>query len=163
MSPSTATISAYRAPMRTLRVDDGTAAEWAIAAGVVGLDGAIQAQVDSLDEVLAAVDLELDERTARRIRRFTLTPAGSLVWTQDRSGRLHLGRLGNGQRYARDADALRLGLPHERDCEWAAGPVPVELVPAAVSEAFARGGRNWQQIRADDGASARLWERLKDS
>ena len=163
MSPSTATTSAYRAPMRTLRVDDGTAAEWAISAGVVGLDGAIQAQVDNLDEVLAAVDLELDERTARRIRRFTLTPAGSLIWTRDRRGGLHLGRLGGGQRYARDADALRLGLPHRRDCEWGAGPVPVDLVPAAVRETFARGGRNWQQIRADDGASARLWEHLEGS
>lgn len=161
MSPSTATTSAYRAPMRTLRADDGTAAEWAIAAGVVGLDGAIQAQVDSLDDVLAAVDLELDERTARRIRRFTVTPAGSLVWTRDRRGGLHLGRLGDGQRYARDDVALRLGLPHQRDCEWAAGPVPVELVPAAVVETFNRGGRNWQENRSDGGASQILWDRLE--
>ena len=159
-SSASSTIAAYRAPMRTLQVDDGTAAEWAIAAGVVGLDGAVRSPADDLQDVLAMVDLELDERTARRIRRFTLAPAGSLVWTRDRSGGLHLGRLGGGQRYARDTVARRMGLPHQRDCDWAAGPVPVELVPAAVVETFARGGRNWQQIRADGGASARLWERL---
>lgn len=163
MTSDAAITSAYRAPMRTLTVDDGSAAEWAVAAGVVGLDGAIQARVDSLDEVLAAVDLELDERTARRIRRFTLTPAGSLVWTRDRRSGLHIGRLGSGQRYARDEVALRLGLPHQRDCEWAAGPVPVELVPAAVIQTFQRGGRNWQEIRADGGASRRLWEQLDGS
>jgi hypothetical protein len=160
MTPSSVILSAYRAPMRTLKVDDGTAAEWAIAAGVVGLDGAVRTEPESLDDALAAVDLQLDERTARRIRRFTLAPAGSLVWTRDRSGGLHLGRLGDGQRYVRDAVARQMGLPHQRDCDWAAGPVPVELVPAAVIETFARGGRNWQQIRADGGASARLWEQL---
>ena len=160
MTPSSVILSAYRAPMRTLSVDDGTAAEWAIATGVVGLDGAVPTKAECLDEVLTAVDLELDERTARRIRRFTLAPAGSLVWTRDRSGGLHLGRLGRGQRYAHDADAHQLGLPHQRDCDWAAGPVPAGLVPAAVIETFARGGRNWQQIRADGGASALLWEQL---
>lgn len=146
--------------MRTLQVDNGTAAEWAVSTGVVGLDGAVRSPVGDLQDVLATVDLELDERTARRIRRFTLAPAGSLVWTRDRSGGLHLGRLGGGQRYAHDADAQQLGLPHQRDCDWAAGPVPVGLVPAAVIETFARGGRNWQQIRADGGASALLWEQL---
>lgn len=146
--------------MRTPRVDDGSAAEWAIAAGVVGLDGAVRCPADHIHDLLTLVDLELDERTARRIRRFTLAPAGSLVWTRDRSGGLHLGRLGDGQRYAQDAVARQMGLPHQRDCDWAAGPVPVELVPAAVIETFARGGRNWQQIRADGGASALLWVQL---
>lgn len=156
-------LAAYRAPMRTPRVDDGSAAEWALAAGVVGLDGAVRSPADHIDDTLAMVDLELDERTARRIRRFMLAPSGSLVWTRDRSGGLHLGRLGGGQCYARDDGALRLGLPHQRDCEWAAGPVPVTLVPSAVIETFGRGGRNWQEIRADAGASGRLWERLDGS
>lgn len=147
--------------MRIPRVDDGSAAEWAIAAGVVGLDGAVRSTADHIDDTLAMVDLELDERTARRIRRFLLAPSGSLVWTQDRSGGLHLGRLGSGQRYSRDSAMLRLGLLHQRDCEWAAGPVPVALVPSPVIETFERGGRNWQQIRADGGASAHLWERLE--
>lgn len=160
MTPGSATTPAYRAPMRTLRVDDGTAAEWAIATGVVGLDGAVRTEAETLDQVLAAVDLQLDERTARRIRRFTLAPAGSPVWTRDRSGGLHLGRLGGGQRYAHEADVQQLGLPHQRACDWAAGPVPAGLVPAAVIETFARGGRNWQEIRADGGASALLWEQL---
>lgn len=149
--------------MRTPKVDDGSAAEWAIAAGVVGLDGAVRSPADTIHDLMAMVDLEVDERTARRIRRFAMTPAGSFVWTRDRSGGLHLGRLGGGQRYARDDVAARLGLPHQRDCEWAAGPVPVALVPSAVIETFGRGGRNWQEIRADGGASGRLWERLDGS
>jgi hypothetical protein len=49
-----------------------------------------------------------------------------------------------------------------RDTEWITEPVDPALVPAAVAQAFARGGRNVQQIHPGDveAETARLWERL---
>lgn len=162
MTSTTASASVYRAPMRSPSADDGSAVDWAIAAGVVGLDGALGARVDDFDEMLAVANHELDERTTRRILRFAQTPTGSLVWTYDSSGGLHLGRLHGDWRYDPGDVARRLGLPHQRACDWANGPVPYALVPVSVIEAFARGGRNWQRIRAAGAseASVRLWSHL---
>lgn len=164
MTPDPALVSAYRAPMRSPEADDGSAAEWAVAAGIVGLNGAIRASVDDLDEVLAAVDRDIDERTARRIQRFAQTPTGSLVWTRDTHGGFHLGRLCGDWRYDPSGVARRLGLPHQRACDWAADPVPEALVPLTVIDAFARGGRNWQRIRAAGAgeASSRLWSHMNE-
>lgn len=155
---------AYRAPMRRPDTDDASAAEWAINAGVVGVDGAIRGHPEDLDEVLAAAAHEHGERTARRIQRFARTPAGSFVWTRDRRGGFHLGRLSGGWRYDPGALARELGLSHQRSCDWADGALPGALVPVAVMEAFGRGGRNWQQIRAAGAAeaSARAWSIVHD-
>lgn len=164
MTPTPAFTSVYRAPMRSLQADDASAAEWAIAAGVVGLDGALRVSVSDLAEALAAVDHEHDTRTARRIRRFAQAPAGSLVWTRDTCGSFHLGRVSGDWRYDPSETARRMGLPHQRACIWAAGPVPDALVPGSVIDAFARGGRNWQCIRAAEagGASLRLWSQMHE-
>lgn len=150
--------------MRSLTVDDGSAAEWAISAGVVGLAGATSGETDDTDEVLAAVAEEHGERTARRIRRFAETPDGSFIWTRDSAGKYHLGRLAGEWRYDPSDVAHRLGLPHQRPCDWTDGPVPGALVPIAVIEAFARGGRNWQRIRAVGvaEATARAWSLMHD-
>jgi hypothetical protein len=62
----------------------------------------------------------------------------------------------------RDADAAGLDLVHVRDCDWAPEPVDAALIPAAVAQTFARGGRNFQQIHPGDveAETAALWERL---
>lgn len=156
------TADAYRAPMRSPSVDDGSAAEWAISAGVVGLAGEVRLNAHDLDEVIAAVAEEHGEHTARRVRRFAETPRGSFVWARDAAGAYYLGRLAGDWRYDPSEIAHRLGLPHQRPCDWAEDPVPGALVPVAVIEAFARGGRNWQRIRAAGvaEATARTWSLL---
>lgn len=158
-------LAAYRAPMRSPGVDDGSAAEWAIVRAIVGLDGAIGVSVDDLDQAVAAVAHEIDARTALRIRRFALTPAGSFVWTRDTRDGFHLGRLRGEWRYDDDRHARELGLAHQRACDWATGAVPDAIVPRTVVASFARGGRNWQRIRAagTDEASSRLWAHLLGS
>lgn len=158
-----APIGVYRAPMRTRRVDDGAAAEWAIAAGMVGLAGELGTDVDDavgLDEAL----MMLEERAARRLLRFAQTPSGSYVWTRDQTGGYRLGRIAGSWRHDSSAEAARWGLQHQRPCLWQAAPVPDALVPVAVLQTFARGGRNWQRIRAESALPDTVfcWSRASD-
>lgn len=134
----------YRAPLRSRRddVDHAAAVEWALGRGVVG--------VGEPD----------DDRAHRRLARFHDAPNGSFVWTRHPDGRTYLGRMTGPSR--RDADGAEVDLVHVRDCDWVAEPVDPALVPAAVAQTFARGGRNWQRIHPGDveAQTARLWERL---
>jgi hypothetical protein len=87
-------------------------------------------------------------------------PPGSFVWTRDAAGRTYVGRLTGPWRY--DPDGAAVDLVNVRDTEWVAEPVDAALIPAAVAQTFARGGRNFQQIHPGDveARTAALWERL---
>jgi hypothetical protein len=134
----------YRAPMRSRRddVDHAAAVERAVRLGVVGVG-----------EVT-------DDRAERRLERFMAAPHGSFVWTRHPDGPVHVGRLTGPWRH--DADGAAVDLVNVRDCDWVPEPVDTSLVPAAVRQTFARGGRNFQRIHPGDVESdtAELWDRL---
>lgn len=134
----------YRAPMRSRRddVDHGAAVDRAIRLGLVGVG-----------EVT-------DERAERRLERFAEAPDGSFVWTRHPDGAVFVGRMTGRVRH--DPDGTAVDLVHVRDCEWLTEPVDAALVPAAVQQTFARGGRNVQQIHPGnvEAETAALWDRL---
>lgn len=133
--------------------------------GACGVGGTLDEPPASLPEALAAVDAAHGERMARRLERFAAAPDGAFVWTRDGDDLLWLGRLEGPWRYGASAAARDVDLVHVRPCRWLTAPVPPIDVPAAVRATFARGGRNWQQIRDVDvaGASAALWDRVTGS
>lgn len=101
-----------------------------------------------------------DERAERRLERFVAVPDGSFVWTRDRAGNTYVGRITGPWR--RDEDGAEVDLVNVRDTDWITVPVDPALVPAAVAQTFARGGRNFQRIHPGDvqAETAQLWERL---
>jgi hypothetical protein len=154
--------SVYRAPMRSRddSVPEGAAVERALALGLCGIGGRVKPSPRSLPDALAAVDARLGERAARRLERFAAVPEGALVWTRDVDGVMWLGRLAGPWRYDPSDPARAVDLVHVRPCEWLTAPVDPATLPPAVGVAFARGGRNWQSIRAADASalSAALWD-----
>jgi hypothetical protein len=134
----------YRAPLRSRRddIDHAAAVERALRVGLVG------------------VGRPDDERAERRLERFAAAPVGSYVWTRHPDGRTYLGRITGPWR--RDPEGTDVDLVHVRDCDWGTEPVDATLVPAAVTQTFARGGRNFQQTHPGDveAETARVWERL---
>lgn len=135
----------YRAPLRSRRddIDHGAAVEWALHRGVVGVGEATE------------------ERAERRLERFVAAPEGAFVWTRDVDGEVYLGRITGPWR--RDERGAPADLVNVRDCDWSTEPVDATLVPPAVRQTFARGGRNFQQIHPGDVESqtAALWDRLR--
>ncbi|WP_309103764.1 GAF domain-containing protein [Microbacterium sp.] len=156
-------ISVFRAPMRSRRDDvpDGPAVERALTLGVCGMGGRLMPPPPSLEDALAAAHAQLGDRVARRIERFAAAADGAFVWTRDIDDQVWLGRLAGPWRYDPAPDALDVDLVHVRSCDWLEAPVSPAALPPAVRVAFARGGRNWQRIRADDVSTltAALWER----
>jgi hypothetical protein len=102
----------------------------------------------------------VDERAQRRLERFAALPDGTFVWTRDGDGRTYVGRLTGPCRH--DPEGLAVDLVHVRDTEWAAEAVDAALVPAAVRQTFARGGRNLQRIHPGEveAETQQLWQRL---
>ena len=124
----------YRAPMRS-RCDDvepHLAVERALRLGLCGIG-----------EVT-------DERSGRRLERFTAVPVGAFVWTRDGDGLTYLGRLTGPCRRDGSAEALEADLVHVRDCSWLPDPVEPARIPPAVTHTFERGGRNFQQTHHPD-------------
>jgi hypothetical protein len=134
----------YRAPMRSRRddVDPAGAVDRALTLGAVGMGEAS------------------DDRAERRLERLVAAPAGSFVWTRHPDGRTFIGRITGPWR--RDDGGAELDLVNLRDCEWIAEPVDPALIPAAVAQTFARGGRNFQQIHPAgiEADTADVWQRL---
>ncbi len=89
-----------------------------------------------------------DVRAERRLERFASAPLGSFVWTRDAAGAVYVGRLTGPLRY--DAAGADVDLVNVRDTDWVTRPVDAALVPPAVAQTFARGGRNFQQIHPGD-------------
>ncbi len=137
----------YRAPMwsRLDEVDRAAAVTWALDEGVCGVGGRLEVAPSNLHDAVEKVASRWDERMAARLRRFADAEDGSLVWTRDGDGFFHLGTLLGAWRHSRLSDAFVHDLTHVRDCDWSAGPVDP---PPAVVASFARGGRNFQRIRA---------------
>jgi hypothetical protein len=131
--------------MRSRRdeIDAAATIERALTSGLVGMGEA------------------LDERTERRLERFVAAPTGSYVWTRDADGETYLGRITGPWR--RDDAGAPVDLVNVRDADWLPAPVDRAHLPAAVTQTFARGGRNFQQIHPGDveAQTERLWERLR--
>lgn len=152
----------YRAPMRSRddTVDVGAAVERALELGLCGVGGRLPSAPVSLVDALIGTDEHYGERTARRLERFAGADDGAFVWTREADGALRLGRLRGPWVYDDDPAAAEVDLVHVRACVWASDPIPDAQAPPPVLATFARGGRNWQRIRAEDALplSARLWD-----
>jgi hypothetical protein len=156
------TLPVFRAPMRS-RDDDvaeGVAVERALTLGLCGFGGRLDPAPDSLSTAAALAAVQPGARLARRIERFAEVADGALVWTRDIDGLFRLGRVTGAWRYDGRAAAAACDLVHVRPCDWLEEVLPERRVPASVRHSFARGGRNWQQIRAESTSALSLefWE-----
>lgn len=128
-------------------VDPLLALERAFSLGVVGMGGRLARPPSSLAEALAGLSA-VDERAARRLERFAALPDGEHVWTRDADGRYRHGVITGPWRYDTDPAARRADLVHVRATRWDPESLDEVSVPAAVVATYARGGRNFQRIRA---------------
>lgn len=153
----------YRAPMRSRDPDvpTGIAVTRALEGGLCGVGGRLDHPPASLSDAIVQTDATYGERAARRLERFASAALRSFVWTRDLNASLWLGRIGGAWRYDANPGAWAVDLMHVRACEWIPTPIPHEQAPPSVRASFARGGRNWQRIRAADAATgtARTWSR----
>jgi hypothetical protein len=119
----------YRAPMRARDLDmpAGTGAEYGLRSGVVGIGSGH------------------GEKAARALDRFAKVPDGAFVWTRDRAGDYHLGRITGAVREDRSPAACAVGIAYVRDTSWLARALNENEAPPAVVRTFARGGRNFQR------------------
>ncbi|WP_062076602.1 hypothetical protein [Demequina globuliformis] len=151
----------YRAPQRSrdVHVPAFAGVHRALDQGLCGMGGALATPPESADGAVARLDTEYGERVARRVLRFAGASDGSWVWTRDEDEAYWVGRLAGPWRYDGSPAALAADLVHVRACTWGSRPLGGRDVPAAVLATFARGGLNWQRIRASDvsEATARAW------
>jgi len=135
----------YRAPMRARDMDvpPGAGAEHGLDQGLVGIGPG------------------RGDKAARMLHRFATLPEGVFVWTRDRAGRFHLGRVSGPLREDASTPARSVGLTHVRLTAWLDRAFSEDEVPDAVARTFARGGRNLQRTHDDDAErlTAELWER----
>jgi hypothetical protein len=130
---------------RDLEVPAGAGAEYGLSAGVVGIGPG------------------RGEKAARMLHRFATVPTGDFVWTRDRAGDYHLGRIAGAVREERSPAALAVGIVHVRDTTWLARAFRETEVPSAVARTFARGGRNFQRThdREAERVTAEIWLRQR--
>ncbi|GIG53386.1 GAF domain-containing protein [Demequina activiva] len=140
----------YRAPMRSRDDDvpDGPAVDRALSLGLCGLGGRLEGSPDALEDAVSLARRQHGDRLAQRIGRFAAVPDGTEVWTRDVDGLYWRGELAGPWHYDARPDAAAVDLVHVRTCRWADSPLEEPSVPDAVRASFARGGRNWQRIRA---------------
>jgi hypothetical protein len=124
---------------REVDVPAGAGAEYGLERGLVGIGPAT------------------DERSRRRLHRFAAVPEGAFVWTRDRAGGYHLGRITGDVRDDDSSRALAVGIGHVRPTRWLGRVFAEDEVPAAVARTFARGGLNFQQTH-DEPAARRTEE-----
>ena len=139
------TTEIYRAPMRArdLEAPAGAGAEYGLAQGVVGI-GPGQS-----------------DKAERMTHRFATLPDGVFVWTRDRRGDYHLGRIAGPMREERSAKARAVGIRYVRPARWLDRSFSEDEVPTAVARTFARGGRNLQRTHDAEAErrTAALWQR----
>jgi hypothetical protein len=128
---------------RDLDIPPGTGAEHSLACGVVGIGAG------------------RGEKAARALHRFAAVPSGVFVWTRDRAGDYHLGRIAGGVREDRSPGSIAVGIVHVRDTSWLARAFNETEVPSAVVQTYARGGRNFQRThdREAERMTAEIWRR----
>lgn len=138
----------YRAPMRSRddAVPRHAGVERALTGGVCGIGGRLPRVPHDLQEALVEVERRHGERAARRLRLFAAVAEGMFVWTRDAEGRFHRGALTGPWTYDDAMEAAEADLVHVRACLWT--PRQDVQVPDEVLASFARGGRNFQRIRA---------------
>jgi hypothetical protein len=126
---------------RDLELEPGLGAEYGIRHGVVGIGGGS------------------GEKAARGLHRFATLCEGVFVWTRDRAGGYHLGRLSGPLREDNSPEARAVGIVHVRPVSWLGRTFNDAEVPRGVAATFARGGRNFQRIHDLDAErlTARLW------
>jgi hypothetical protein len=126
---------------RDVDVPAGAGAEYGLAHGLVG------------------IGTGSDERSARRLHRFATVPEGAFVWTRDRAGGYHLGRISGPVREDDSAEAQQVGIRHVRPTQWLERAFAEAEVPPAVARTFARGGLNFQRTHDTAGArrTAAIW------
>ncbi len=129
---------------------DGAGAEHGLRRGLVGIGEPLDAVPESVAEAVAATADRYGEKAGRMVRRFAALPAGTLVWTRDREGRFHVGRIVGPWRYDGSAPAEAVGVHHVRDARWLPHAFSSGEVPAAVAATFDRGGRNFQRTHDDE-------------
>jgi hypothetical protein len=142
------TVCIYRAPMRArdLEIPAGTGAEYGLARGVVGIGSGY------------------GEKTARAVHRFATVPSGAFVWTRDRAGDYHLGRVDGAVREDRSPAARAVGIVQVRRTTWLPRAFKEAEVPPAVAQTFARGGRNFQRTHDRDAErmTSEIWLSARD-
>jgi hypothetical protein len=99
------------------------------------------------------------EKAARAVHGFATVPDGVFVWTRDRAGNYHLGRIAGAARENGSPAALAVGILHVRDTTWLPRAFQETEVPSAVALTFARGGRNFQ--RTHDSNAERITAELR--
>jgi hypothetical protein len=141
------TVCIFRAPMRArdLELPAGTGAEYGLARGVVGIGPGH------------------GEKAARGIHRFATVPSGVFVWTRDRAGGYHLGRIVGDVREDRSPAARAVGIVYVRDTNWLSRAFEETEVPPAVAQTFARGGRNFQRTHDSEAErmTSEIWLRAR--
>lgn len=144
LGPADGDVGVYRAPMRSRldEVDVTATLERALTLGLCGVGGRLAGRPRDLADAVRQVDAAWGERVARRLERFAAVPDDAQVWTRDPDGGFHHARLVGPWHYDEDPLAWAADLVHVRPCRWR----PAEP-PAAVLDAFARGGRNFQRVR----------------
>jgi hypothetical protein len=129
--------------MRARDVDlpPGAGAEYGIGLGVVGIGSG------------------RGDRAARMLHRFASVPDGVFVWTRDRVGAYHLGRVRGPMNEDRSPEARTVGIVHVRPTAWLQRAFGEGEVPSGVAATFARGGRNFQRIHDEEAErlTAELW------
>jgi hypothetical protein len=126
---------------RDLDVPAGAGAEYGLELGVVGI-GPGQG-----------------DKAERMTHRFATLPDGVFVWTRDRAGAYHLGRISGPMREDGSAQASAVGIRYVRPAKWLDRSFREEEVPPAVAQTFARGGRNLQRTHDAEAErqTADLW------
>jgi hypothetical protein len=99
------------------------------------------------------------EKAARAVHRFATVPSGAFVWTRDRAGDYHLGRIVGPVREDRSPAAITVGIVYVRDTSWLVRAFKETEVPPAVAQTFSRGGRNFQRTHDSEAErmTAEIW------
>lgn len=153
--------------MRARNRDDvppGAGAEHGLRHGLVGIGEQLTTVPESADEAAAAAADQDGDKAGRMVEKLAGLATRTLVWTRDGAGKFRLGRITGPWRYDASDDAEAVGIHHVRDTHWLPETFAENDVPAAVAEAFRRGGRNLQRTRDDDAErrTAEIWATNED-
>jgi hypothetical protein len=144
---------------RNRELPPGVGAEHGLAEGLVGIGDALATVPPSLEAAVAAAVAEHGAKAGRMLRRFADLADGAFVWTRAGDGAFFLGRVAGSWRYDDSPAARAVGIHHVRPTRWRPEPFGQDVVPVAVLETFARGGRNLQRIHGAgvEQRTAELW------